>query len=149
MENGYFSKLDLELVARWCRVTGHHEVWKLIESIVGLEVLAVPPIHPELNKCLGDSIINFRKQMREAAESTQEIEELWNKRKPGKRFNSENIVQQAKHILDLKVAIDTVLYSLERECGLNLDEVAKVWSQNVVSKEIALISEEELITCAI
>lgn len=47
-------------------------------------------------------------------------------------------VPHAQQIYDVLKAAETALYALERECGLNLHEVARIWTQEQHSKEIVV-----------
>lgn len=137
IENGY-GPISLELAANWCLVTRQYESWKLIESMYGLEILSTPPIHPDYTECMVGAISNLRKQIDDAAKAMKRIEEIWNERKPGRVIEWRSLVPHAQQIFDVSQAVETLLFALERECGMNLYEVTRTWTQEQHSKEIVM-----------
>lgn len=135
IENGIVEP-NLELAARWCRITGHHEQWDIIKNAIDLEPFAVPPVHPEFNQRLSDAMINLFEELPEAMTALEEMQRIWNNRRPGKPFDARPLLNPAKQLFDVFQAIKTIMFAAEREAGLSNDEVARIWSQDAVSKEI-------------
>lgn len=143
IENGYHIP-RLELMAKWCTVTGHHEAWESIKFFYKLEPLATLPVHPEFNQSLSSGLINIQEEKPEAGEALEALQQIWNKRIPGRPFDARGMVEHAKQLVDLIKASHTVLYAMERDCGLSLEEVARMWNQNAKAKGIVApqITEE-------
>lgn len=137
IENGY-SLPNLDIVSKWCILTRHYEAWSHIESIFGLEVLATPAIHPVFAECMVGSLSNLRKQMNDAQKAIDHIEDIWNNRRPGRCIDGRKLSPHAQQIFDVSKAVETTLYALERECGLNLHEVTLSWTQEQISKDIVM-----------
>ncbi len=132
------SEPDLRVAAEWCKLTGHYENWEAIKYIYKLEPLATPPIHPELNQCIAGGLINIQEEKPEAGEALMELQRLCNKRRPNSPVDARGMLEHAKQVLDLIKASYTVLYALERDCGLSLEELERVWTQDAVSKGLVM-----------
>jgi DNA-binding XRE family transcriptional regulator len=138
IENGDCEP-DLRVAAEWCKLTGHHEVWQAIENVYQLEPFAVPPIHPEFNQSYANASINLRKQLKEALKALDELDELHqSNRRPGKAIDARPFVGPSKQIADIGPAQETFFIAMERECGLRMEEVARIWTQDAVAKGIVM-----------
>jgi DNA-binding XRE family transcriptional regulator len=137
IENGHCEP-DLRVAAEWCKLTGHHEKWEAIKYIYRLEPLATPPIHPELNQSFPSGLMNIQEEKPEAGEALERLQQIYNKRRPGQPFDARGMVEHAKQLLDLIKASYTVLYAMERDCGLSLEEVARIWTQDAIAKGIVM-----------
>jgi len=144
IENGLLEP-TLQAAAGWCRITGWHEGWQLISHMYHLDPLDVVPVHPELNSSLASTILNLEKQLREAQEALEELKRIWQARRPGRELEvSRYLLEHKKQIFDLIPAVESLLIAAEREAGVPLEEVARVWNQHVLDEGIAMPRLEEL-----
>lgn len=138
IENGVENP-RLELIAEWCKVTGWYEGWKMIAHTYNLHPLAVPPIHPELSKDLGDAIINMRRQIKRAEEALDAIEEAYNSRRPTRKFEIDNMFKlDAREVFDLIPATETIMYAAERDVGLDITEINRLWTKSCIKDELLM-----------
>lgn len=135
IESGYTNP-DLELAAKWCRITGHHEQWKAIKCAYSLESYAIPPIHPEFNQRYAEASINLRKQLNDALRALDELDKMWIDKKPGQPRDARPFVEPCKQIMDVGPAWETLFIAMEREGGLSIEEVGRVWMQDALAKGI-------------
>lgn len=136
---------DLEIVLRWCTLTGWHEGREMALYMYDVTPMALPPITPELNQRYIDSLINLKEQLMHAMESVDASIENYNSRRPGQAFSFINLMPEKKEIVDLIPAVKTVLYSAEREFGFDIPEVMRTWIQESLADGLTMPRLDELI----
>ncbi|SFP09534.1 helix-turn-helix domain-containing protein [Salibacterium halotolerans] len=135
----------LEFASEWCKATGWHEGWDIVAHIYQLDPFSVPPIHQELSKRLSDAILNMKKQMLQAWKALEDLEEVNNSRRPTKPVEINHILKKdACDLFDLIPATKTILYSSERDIGLDIEDITSEWTMGCLSDDLIIPTLSEL-----
>ncbi|MCY7952203.1 helix-turn-helix domain-containing protein [Bacillus inaquosorum] len=140
VENG-LNALTPELCIKWFEACGAYEHIDLVHYLFKLHPTAAAPIDPALNRSASNAVINMIHQLEEAIQATKHLSRWLANDRPGR---SEDLpLGDIKQIFDLIPANKTLIYSLVRSHGLNMQELADKWTRKALMDQVAMSKQEE------
>ncbi|MGG1077656.1 MULTISPECIES: helix-turn-helix domain-containing protein [Bacillus] len=140
VENG-FSRLTPELCIKWFEACEAYEHIDLVHYLFKLHPTAVAPIDPALNESASAAVINMIHQLEEALQATKQLARWLASDRPGR--SNDLPMGDIKQIFDLIPANKTLIYSLVRNHGLNMQELADRWTRKALMDQVAMSKQEE------
>lgn len=140
VENGLI-KLTPKFCIKWFEACGAYEHIDLIHYLFHLHPTAAAPIDPALNESTSTAVINMTHQLEEALQAIKQLAKWIARDRPGR--SAELPMNEIKQIFDLIPANKTLIYSLSRNHGLNIKELADRWTRKALVDHVAMARKEE------
>ncbi|MCY8035596.1 helix-turn-helix domain-containing protein [Bacillus sonorensis] len=140
VENGLVT-LTPELCIKWFEACESYEHIDLVHYLFRLHPTAAAPIDPALNESASTAVINMIHQLKEALQATETLGKWLARERPGR--SAELPMNEIKQIFDLIPANKTLIYSLARNHGLNIKELADRWTRKALVDHVAMARKEE------
>ncbi|KFI02044.1 helix-turn-helix transcriptional regulator [Bacillus spizizenii] len=140
VENGIFP-LTPDLCIKWFEACGAYEHIDLVHFLFKLHPTAAAPIDPALNESASSAVINMIHQLEEALQATKHLARWLANDRPGRLDDLP--MGDIKQIFDLIPANKTLIYSLVRSHGLNMQELADRWTRKALMDRVAMAKNEE------
>ncbi|MCM3436809.1 helix-turn-helix domain-containing protein [Bacillus licheniformis] len=134
-------RLTPELCIKWFEACGAYEHIDLVHYLFRLHPTAAAPIDPALNKSASTAVLNMIHQLEEALQATRHLAQWIARDRPGR--SAELPMNEIKQIFDLIPANKTLIYSLARNHGLNIKELADRWTRKAIVDHVAMARNEE------
>ncbi|NTU28237.1 helix-turn-helix transcriptional regulator [Bacillus tequilensis] len=140
VENGIFP-LTPDLCIKWFEACEAYEHIDLVHYLFKLHPTASAPIDPALNESASSAVINMIHQLEEALQATKHLARWLANDRPGR--TGELPMNDIKQIFDLIPANKTLIYSLVRNYGLKMPELADRWTRKALMDQVAMSKQEE------
>ncbi|KKB72456.1 MULTISPECIES: helix-turn-helix domain-containing protein [Bacillus] len=140
VENGLIT-LTPQLCIKWFEACEAYEHIDLVHYLFRLHPTAAAPIDPALNESASTAVINMIHQLKEALQATENLGKWLARERPGRA--AELPINEIKQIFDLIPANKTLIYSLARNHGLKIQEVADRWTRKALVDHVAMARKEE------
>ncbi|MCY9195993.1 helix-turn-helix transcriptional regulator [Bacillus atrophaeus] len=140
IENGLIT-LTPDLCIKWFEKCGAYEHIDLVHYLFRLHPTAAAPIDPALNESASSAVINMVHQLEEALQATKHLAKWLVNDRPARK--EELPMADIKQIFDLIPANKTLIYSLVRNHGLKMNELADRWTRKALVDQVAMAKQEE------
>lgn len=142
IEDG-FSHPEIELIRKWCELTGGDTEFQAILNIFGV---ALPPTDPRLLVDLDKQLVNFIEQAKKAIEVASTMLVQQTKLRPDKPIDKEvNLfITLAEIFFDIKQATESVIKSLEMNYRIS-EQIEKNWLQKMLLDNVLLTSVDKIL----
>lgn len=134
-------RLTPQFCIRWFEICEAYEHIDLVHYLFKLHPTASAPIDPALNESASTAVINMIHQLREALHATEQLSEWIARDRPGRV--AELPMNEIKQIFDLIPANKTLIYSLVRNHGLEMKDLADRWTRKAILDHVAMARKEE------
>ncbi|NUJ19324.1 helix-turn-helix transcriptional regulator [Bacillus glycinifermentans] len=134
-------RLTPQFCIRWFEICEAYEHIDLVHYLFRLHPTASAPIDPALNESASTAVINMEHQLEEALLSLKSLSKWIARDRPGR--SAELPMNEIKQIFDLIAANKTLIYSLARNHGLKIQELADRWTRKAILDHVAMSRNEE------
>ncbi|MCY8975631.1 helix-turn-helix domain-containing protein [Bacillus atrophaeus] len=140
IENGLIT-LTPDLCIKWFEKCGAYEHIDLVHYLFRLHPTPAAPIDPALNESASSAVINMVHQLEEALQATKHLAKWLVNDRPARK--DELPMADIKQIFDLIPANKMLIYSLVRNHGLKMNELADRWTRKALVDQVAMAKQEE------